>query len=270
MVVEKPQCDRNNREQQQSRAPKIIAAGPSITAAPQCQARIPACQRERSDHCCFLCQARKRKQQHCEPLLPRGGILCFEVVSKSPQRQRSRRQISVGQRALRKPHRKNCGAEYRRYRHRHIGQKSCQAKDRGQRQGSDQQHGNARHRRLERRELPPEGKIDAGQRRVSVGERRVWNQLAILKKVIRRRNVVAGLVPEVGKAQQRRVQQENRSKDQREYLQSTDAGKGRRRGRSNRAPDHLVHRTTCSCHVGIQLDLAEGLLVLPNILAQDM
>src|SRR5262249_40820422 len=39
-------------------------------------------------------------------------------------------------------------------------------------------------------------------------------------------------------------------------------------GRSSRG--HLVHRTTCSCHVGIELDLAKSLLVLSNILSQYM
>src|SRR5262245_48043009 len=92
------------------------------------------------------------------------------------------------------------------------------------------------------------------------------DEFAVLKEVISGRNVVAGFIPEVGKAQQRSVQQEDRCENQREHLQSTDAEKPR--GRSSRG--HLVHRTTCSCHVGIQLDLAEGLLILRNVLSQNM
>src|SRR5215468_6551897 len=99
-----------------------------------------------------------------------------------------------------------------------------------------------------------------------IRKRRMRDHFAVLKEVVCCRNVVTGFIPEIGKAQQRRMQQKDGCEDQRKNLQSTDARKPH--GRSSRS--HLVHRTTCSCHVGIQLDLAEGLLILRNVLSQNM
>ena len=41
------------------------------------------------------------------------------------------------------------------------------------------------------------------------------------EEIIRCRDVIAGLIPEVGKAEQRPVQEENRREDQRKYVDTT-------------------------------------------------
>ena len=69
------------------------------------------------------------------------------------------------------------------------------------------QHRLARHLGIEARSLPPQRQVNAGQRRMRVGQRGERNQRAGAEEVPCRGNVVAGLVPVVGQAQQREVAQ---------------------------------------------------------------
>ena len=84
--------------------------------------------------------------------------------------------------------------------------------------GGDDAHGNAGDERDEAGGLPPKGEIDAGQRGMRVAESGVGDQRSGAKEIIRCRNVVAGFVPVVGQAQQRRMSEVDADENEGEDL----------------------------------------------------
>jgi hypothetical protein len=90
-----------------------------------------------------------------------------------------------------------------------------EAVDGQQRGGGDDQLGEACGDGAEAGELPPQGEIERRKRRVRVGEGAVRNERAGAEEIIGGGDVVTGLVPVVGQAQQREVGEIERDEDQR-------------------------------------------------------
>ena len=146
-------------------------------------------------------------------------------VDQAPERAGGGEDVGVGQRALRKPDGIE-GGEQRRSRRRPRARRpgAWPAARPRQAERGDHQHGLARDLGTEAEELPPERQIDAGQRRMGVGQRGDGNQRAGAEEVPGGGNVVAGLVPVVGQAQQGEVAGIERRKDHRK---DHPGGKGR-------------------------------------------
>ncbi len=140
-----------------------------------------------------------------------------ERVVQSPQRAGGGKDVGLGQRALREPD----GVEAReQHGPEGDGGRAHQAHGQPphpeQRERGHQQHGLARDFGIEAGGLPAEREVDARERRVGVGESGCGDQRAGAEEVPCRGNVVAGLVPVVGQAQQREMGQIERHEDDRE------------------------------------------------------
>src|SRR5262245_2236491 len=98
-----------------------------------------------------------------------------------------------------------------------------QQKDICQRERSQQQHGNARYRRLPSTYREPESKVRRGKRRVSSVESGMRNDRVSVSEIICRRNVEAGFVPEERQSQKGSVQEKDGDKDDRVEVQRVES-----------------------------------------------
>jgi hypothetical protein len=152
--------------------------------------------------------------------------------------------------------------------------------DRQQRDSGDDQLSQPGGERGEARELPPQGEIERGQRRMRIRERAEWNQCAGAEEVVGGGDVIAGLVPVVGQVQQGEVREIECDEDQRK---DQPQRKGLiyllfgvlPRGKSEEGEDCclrgvcLVERTLRGrARNGLERDAAEGLLILRQVLAE--
>ena len=111
----------------------------------------------------------------------------------------------VGQRALREPDGIDGSEQRGGDRGGRAQQVAREPEDGEQRGGGDHADEGARAAGNEARQAPPTGEQDGRQRRMRVGRGGDGDQRAGAEEVPRRGDVVAGLVPEVGQAQQREV-----------------------------------------------------------------
>ena len=139
----------------------------------------------------------------------------FEIERQAPERERSREDVCVRQRALRVPDRIDGGEQSGGNRGACAQQVARKAEDSEQSGGRDHADEGARSAGDKAREMPPARQQDRRQRRVRVGHRGDGNQRAGAEEVPRRRDVVSALVPEVGQAQQRQVRQVDGGKEDR-------------------------------------------------------
>ena len=96
-----------------------------------------------------------------------------------------------------------------------MGHALGQPVDPEQREGGDDQLSKTGGKRIEAGEFPPEREIDRRQRRVRIRERAVRNQRAAAEEIVSGGDIVTGLVPVVGQAQQSEVREIERNEDQR-------------------------------------------------------
>ncbi len=132
----------------------------------------------------------------------------------------------MNQRALREEYRIDRGQDRGRHGDFGVGYGLRQPKEAEQGERSGQQHGGSGHQRREPRDLPPQRQVGHHQRRVSVGDGGMRNQASGQQQIARRRNVVAGLVPEIRQAQQGRVQRHERRKGQNKYERGMRPARG--------------------------------------------
>ena len=123
-------------------------------------------------------------------------------------------EVGVGERALREEDRIECGQ----------GDRGCgnglaaggdegELPCRGEADGGDGTHGDARDEGREGAEFPRGGEIDGRQRRVGVRERAEGDERSGAEEVISRGDVVAGFIPVIGEAQQRPVRSDDGDED---------------------------------------------------------
>jgi hypothetical protein len=139
-----------------------------------------------------------------------------KIEDQSPQRESGGEEVRVRQRALREPdgiesgEKRSCGSD------RDLaGDAMGETVDRQEAGGGDDQLGEPCGERSEAGDLPPQGEVKGRERRVRIRERAVWNQRAGAEEIVGGRDIVAGLVPVVGEAQQREVGEIEGDKDER-------------------------------------------------------
>jgi len=97
----------------------------------------------------------------------------------------------------------------------------------------------------------------------------VRNQVSRGEEFVRCGNVVSGLIPEVRKAQQPRVEQKNRAENQREQLHVADLWIRRSRKLSHVWRDSWLIHWPLLRKLRVELDLSKRALILRNVLLQD-
>ena len=183
---------------------------------------LPDKQRQRRQDRCLLRQDRQRKPSCLSP------AAVVKVSGQPPEGKSSGRQIDVGERTLGEKHRIQSGQRCGRPCHRRVRGNPGKPQDSQQRKRGQRQHGGARDQRGISRDSPRHGKPSHHQRRMRIRRRGLRNERARQVQVARRGHVIAGLIPEIGEAQQRRMQKHQSGKEQREQEQLLRPAKRRR------------------------------------------
>ena len=157
--------------------------------------------------------------------------------------------------ALRKEHRIKSGARRRRYGHFKVRDPLCQAEHSQKAECREPQHRTPSDERRKSKDFPAAREIGHYQGRVRVRRSRVRNNASAQKQITGRGNVVACLVPKIGKPKQRSVQQEYRCKDRKQHQRAgrSRSGVSRHKGRIwrqilSRSPRYEVSICTSRCH----------------------
>ncbi len=153
-----------------------------------------------------------------------------EVEGEAPEGEGGGEDVGVGEGALREPDWVDGGEETVTAATAVVGEVSCEVEDAEQRGGGDHADEGAGSADDESGEVPPAGEEDGGQRRVGVGDGGLRDEGAGAEEVPRGGDVVAGLVPEVGEAEEGEVGEVDGDEEERVEHPERDVGGWRRPG----------------------------------------